>query len=109
MDENDQGSDADSSLNKSPIPLGRPSNCPRHFSEFENQCQVEYCQFLFVLVRITCILSGDITFQTFCCTAKIHQFEDPQPDHPPEKKSICKSHIFFVLCFIFSRGYTGTT
>ncbi|XP_024221034.1 myelin regulatory factor isoform X3 [Bombus vancouverensis nearcticus] len=68
VDENDQGSEVDSSLNKGPIPLGRPSNCPRHFSEFENPCQI------------------------FCCTAKIHQFEDPQPDHPPEKKSI-SDHI----------------
>lgn len=37
-------------------------------------------------------------FQIFCCTAKIHQFEDPQPDHPPEKKSICK--LFYILLYI---------
>lgn len=37
-------------------------------------------------------------FQIFCCTAKIHQFEDPQPDHPPEKKSICK---FYILSYIY--------
>lgn len=42
VDENDQGSEVDSSLNKGPIPLGRPSNCPRHFSEFENPCQVTF-------------------------------------------------------------------
>lgn len=42
VDENDQTADVDSSsLNKGPAPLGRPVNCPRHFSEFENQCQVK--------------------------------------------------------------------
>ncbi|XP_034191121.1 myelin regulatory factor isoform X1 [Osmia lignaria lignaria] len=65
VDENDQGSDVESStLNKGPIPLGRPVDCPRHFSEFGNPCKVH------------------------CCTTKMHQFEEPQPDHPPEKKSI---------------------
>lgn len=69
VDENDQGSDVDSSsLNKGPAPLGRPMNCPGHFTEYENQCQV------------------------YCCTTNIHPFEEPQPDHPPEKKSI-SDHI----------------
>ncbi|XP_025266515.1 myelin regulatory factor-like protein isoform X3 [Camponotus floridanus] len=65
VDENDQSSDVDSSsTNKGPIPLGRPEECPTHFTELESPCQV------------------------YCCTAGIHQLEDPQPDHPPEKKSI---------------------
>ncbi|XP_011684801.1 PREDICTED: myelin regulatory factor-like protein isoform X1 [Wasmannia auropunctata] len=65
VDENDQGSDLDSSsINKGPIPLGRPEECPAHFTELESPCQI------------------------YCCTAEIHQLEDPQPDHPPEKKSI---------------------
>ncbi|XP_076390091.1 myelin regulatory factor isoform X4 [Megachile rotundata] len=69
VDENDQGSDVEtSSLNKGPIPLGRPVDCPRHFSEFGNPCKVH------------------------CCTTKMHQFEELQPDHPPEKKSI-SDHI----------------
>ncbi|XP_076277743.1 myelin regulatory factor homolog 1 isoform X3 [Lasioglossum baleicum] len=68
VDENDQGSDVDSSLSKGPTPIGRPANCPKHFTEFENPCLM------------------------YCCTTKIHQFEDPQPDHPPEKKSI-SDHI----------------
>ncbi|XP_011136299.1 myelin regulatory factor-like protein isoform X1 [Harpegnathos saltator] len=65
VDENEQTSDVDSSsVNKGPIPLGRPQECPAHFTELESPCQV------------------------YCCTAEIHQLEDPQPDHPPEKKSI---------------------
>ncbi|XP_077273443.1 uncharacterized protein LOC143903604 isoform X1 [Temnothorax americanus] len=65
VDENDQGSDIDSSsANKGPVPLGRPEECPAHFTELESPCQI------------------------YCCTAEIHHVEDPQPDHPPEKKSI---------------------
>ncbi|XP_011631740.1 myelin regulatory factor-like protein isoform X1 [Pogonomyrmex barbatus] len=65
VDENDQGSDVDSLFaNKGPIPLGRPEECPAHFTELESPCQI------------------------YCCTAEIHQLEDPHPDHPPEKKSI---------------------
>lgn len=40
-------------------------------------------------------------FQIFCCTAKIHQFEDPQPDHPPEKKSICKFYLTFYHTYVY--------
>lgn len=41
VDENDQGSDIDSSsANKGPIPLGRPEECPAHFTELESPCQV---------------------------------------------------------------------
>lgn len=41
MDENDQASDIDSSsANKGPIPLGRPEECPAHFTELESPCQV---------------------------------------------------------------------
>ncbi|XP_035723280.1 myelin regulatory factor-like protein isoform X7 [Vespa mandarinia] len=64
VDENDQGTDVDAISNKDPIPLGRPIDCPAHFSELESPCQI------------------------YCCSAEIHQLEDPQPDHPPEKKSI---------------------
>ncbi|XP_067213805.1 myelin regulatory factor-like protein isoform X4 [Linepithema humile] len=65
VDENDQGSDVDSSsASKGPVPIGRPEECPAHFSELESPCQV------------------------YCCTTEIHQLEDLQPDHPPEKKSI---------------------
>ncbi|XP_032686078.1 myelin regulatory factor-like protein isoform X3 [Odontomachus brunneus] len=65
VDENEQASDVDSlSTNKGPIPLGRPQECPAHFTELESPCEV------------------------YCCTADIQQLENPQPDHPPEKKSI---------------------
>jgi len=41
VDENEQGSDVDSSpTNKGPIPLGRPEECPSHFTELESPCQV---------------------------------------------------------------------
>lgn len=41
VDENDQSSDVDSSsANKGPIPLGRPEECPTHFTELESPCQV---------------------------------------------------------------------
>lgn len=41
VDENDQGSDVDSSsASKGPIPIGRPEECPAHFSELESPCQV---------------------------------------------------------------------
>jgi len=41
VDENDQSSDVDSSsTNKGPIPLGRPEECPTHFTELESPCQV---------------------------------------------------------------------
>lgn len=41
VDENEQGADVDSSsANKGPIPLGRPEECPSHFSELESPCQV---------------------------------------------------------------------
>ncbi|XP_023288931.1 myelin regulatory factor, partial [Orussus abietinus] len=64
VDENDQGSDVDAlPPNKGPIPLGRPDDCPTHFTELESPCQI------------------------YCCTTDIHQLED-HPDHPPEKKSL---------------------
>jgi len=41
VDENDQGSDIESSsINKGPIPLGRPEECPAHFTGLESPCQV---------------------------------------------------------------------
>ena len=55
VDENDQGSEVDSSLNKSPIPLGRPSNCPKHFSEFENPCRVKLSRLNYLFRLIQCI------------------------------------------------------
>lgn len=43
VDENDQGTDVDATpSNKDPIPLGRPIDCPAHFSELESPCQVEF-------------------------------------------------------------------
>ncbi|XP_066593418.1 myelin regulatory factor-like protein isoform X2 [Prorops nasuta] len=65
VDENDQSSDVDTpSISKGAIPLGRPSDCPVHFTELENSCQI------------------------YCCSGEIQQLADPQPDNPPEKKSI---------------------
>ncbi|KAG7214080.1 hypothetical protein KM043_001442 [Ampulex compressa] len=65
VDENDQGAEVDSPPpSKGPVPIGRPIDCVTHFSELESPCQI------------------------YCCTAEIHRLEDPQPDHPPEKKSI---------------------
>lgn len=96
----------DPSVNKGPIPLGRPSNCPRHFSEFENPCQVrffyiiKFFAFIFVILNIIFLILN-IMFQIFCCTAKIHQFEDPQPDHPPEKKSICKFYFILYHTYVY--------
>lgn len=41
VDENDQGSDVDSSsVSKGPVPIGRPEECLAHFSELESLCQV---------------------------------------------------------------------
>jgi len=40
VDENDQGSDIESSSNKGPIPLGRPEECSAHFTGLESPCQV---------------------------------------------------------------------
>ncbi|KAK0176222.1 hypothetical protein PV328_000377 [Microctonus aethiopoides] len=65
VDENDQSADVDPPIsNKGPIPLGRPIDCPAHFTELENSCQI------------------------YCCISEIHQLEEPHPEHPPEKKSI---------------------
>ncbi|XP_033223232.1 myelin regulatory factor-like protein isoform X2 [Belonocnema kinseyi] len=65
VDENDQSSDVDAPpTNKGPVPLGRPADCPLHFTELESPCQI------------------------YCCTAEIHQVEDSRPEHPPEKKSL---------------------
>ncbi|XP_074097384.1 uncharacterized protein LOC141526324 isoform X1 [Cotesia typhae] len=65
VDENDQNADVDPPvLNRGPVPLGRPADCPLHFTELENACQI------------------------FCCTSDIHQLEEPRPEHPPEKKSM---------------------
>ncbi|XP_043478322.1 myelin regulatory factor isoform X1 [Leptopilina heterotoma] len=65
VDENDQSSDIDAPpTNKGPVPLGRPADCPVHFTELESPCQI------------------------YCCTAEIHQLEEARPDHPPEKKTI---------------------
>ena len=70
VDENDQGSDVDAPpLAKGPVALGRPVDCPIHFTELENPCQV------------------------YCCTSEIHQLEESHPEHPPEKKSICKRKL----------------
>lgn len=51
VDENDQGSDVDSSLTKGPVPIGRPVNCLRHFTEFENPCQVKLRITLFIIYK----------------------------------------------------------
>lgn len=65
VDENDQGSDVDGLPPiKGPIPLGKPLECPAHFTELESPCQI------------------------YCCSADIHQLEEPRPDHPSEKKSL---------------------
>jgi len=49
VDENEQGSDVDSSpTNKGPIPLGRPEECPSHFTELESPCQVITYRYRFI-------------------------------------------------------------
>ncbi|XP_015586527.1 myelin regulatory factor isoform X4 [Cephus cinctus] len=65
VDENDQGTDVDAPPpSKGLVPIGRPFDCSTHFTELESPCQI------------------------YCCTAEIHQLEEPRPDHPPEKKSL---------------------
>jgi len=53
VDENDQGSDVDSSsTSKGPVPIGRPEECPAHFSELESPCQVLSINFLNLKTRV---------------------------------------------------------
>ncbi|XP_043289934.1 myelin regulatory factor-like protein isoform X2 [Venturia canescens] len=65
VDENDQSSDVDAPPpTKGPVALGRPADCPIHFTELDSPCQI------------------------YCCASEIHQLEEPHPEHPPEKKSM---------------------
>ncbi|XP_012263799.2 myelin regulatory factor-like protein isoform X3 [Athalia rosae] len=65
VDENYQVSEVDAPpATRRLVPLGRPAECPAHFTELESPCQV------------------------FCCPSEIHQLEEPRPDHPPERKPL---------------------